>query len=106
MNSQALVRYKTNDYSLQIAYGQREVLVRSYVDQVAIGCGGDVIARHARCWDREDMVFDTIHYLPLLEQKTGALDQAAPLVGWDLPDEFATQRRLMEARLIKAVQRE
>ena len=28
------------------------------------------------------MVFDPIHYLPLLEQKIGALDQAAPLVGW------------------------
>ena len=26
----------------------------------------------------EDMVFDPIHYLPLLEHKIGALDQAAP----------------------------
>ena len=30
-------------------------------------------------------MFDPIHYLPLLEHKTGALDQAAPLAGWDLP---------------------
>lgn len=52
------------------------------------------------------MVFDPIHYLPLLEQKTGALDQAAPLAQWDLPDEFATLRRLMEARMIKAGRRE
>jgi len=29
----------------------------------------------------------------------GALDQAAPLQGWDLPTEFATLRRLLEARL-------
>jgi len=43
--------------------------------------------------------------LPLLEQKAGALDQAAPLAGWDLPDEFATLRRLMEARMIKAGRR-
>jgi hypothetical protein len=40
-----------------------------------------------------------LHYLPLLEQKVGALDQAAPLQGWDLPAEFATLRRLLEARL-------
>ena len=106
VNSQSLVRYKTNDYSVPVAYGHRDVWIRGYVDQVVIGCGGDVIARHPRCWDREDMVFDPIHYLPLLEQKTGALDQAAPLAEWDLPDEFATLRRLMEARMFKAGRRE
>ena len=52
------------------------------------------------------MVFDPIHYLPLLEQKIGALDQAAPLVGWDLPEAFATLRRLLEARMGKAGKRE
>ena len=106
VNSQSLVRYKTNDYSVPVAYGHREVWLRGYVDRIVIGCGGDVIARHPRCWDREDMVFDPVHYLPLLEQKTGALDQAAPLAGWDLPEEFATLRRLMEARMIKAGRRE
>jgi len=50
------------------------VRLRGYVDQVVIGCGGDIIARHARCRDREDMVFDPIHYLPLPEQKTCALE--------------------------------
>ena len=47
-----------------------------------------IIARHPRSYDREDMVFDPIHYLPLLEHKIGALDQAAPLAGWELPDAF------------------
>jgi hypothetical protein len=106
VNSQSLVRYKTNDYSVPVAYGHRDVWLRGYVDLVVIGCGGDVIARHPRCWDREDMVFDPVHYLPLLEQKVGALDQAAPLASWDLPAEFATLRRLMEARMIKAGRRE
>ena len=50
--------------------------------------------------------FDPVHYLPLLEKKIGALDQAAPLAGWDLPAEFQTLRRLMEARMIKAGRRE
>ena len=77
-----------------------------YVGEVVIGCGGEVIARHPRCYDREDLVFDPIHYLPLIEQKINALDQAAPLAEWDLPPEFATLRRLMEARMIKAGRRE
>lgn len=106
VSSQALVRYKTNDYSVPVAYGHLDVWVRGYVDRVVIGCGGEIIARHPRCYDRQDMVFDPVHYLPLLEKKIGALDQAAPLVGWDLPAEFQTLRRLMEARMIKAGRRE
>ena len=106
VNSQALVRYKTNDYSVPVAYGHRDVWVRGYVDRVVIGCGGEIIARHPRCYDREDMVFDPVHYLPLLEKKIGALDQAAPLAEWELPAEFQTLRRLMDARMIKAGRRE
>jgi transposase len=106
VSSQALVRYKTNDYSVPVAYGHRDVWLRGYVDQVVIGCGGEIIARHSRSYDREDMVFDPIHYLPLIEKKTNALDQAAPLAEWDLPPEFQTLRRLMEARMIKAGRRE
>jgi hypothetical protein len=106
VSSQALVRYKTNDYSVPVAYGHRDVWIRAYVDMVVIGCGADIIARHPRCYGREDMVFDPVHYLPLIEKKIGALDQAAPLAGWELPAEFQTLRRLMEARLLKAGRRE
>ena len=106
VSSQALVRYRTNDYSVPVAYGHRDVWVRGYVDEVVIGCGGEIVARHPRCYDREDMIFDPVHYLPLLEKKIGALDQAAPLAEWDLPPEFQTLRRLMEARMIKAGRRE
>ena len=52
------------------------------------------------------MIFDPLHYLALLEQKTRALDQAAPLAGWQLPECFATLRRLLEARLRKHGSRE
>jgi len=106
VSSQALVRYKTNDYSVPVAYGYRDVWIRGYVDVVVIGCGGEVIARHPRCYEREDMIFDPVHYLVLIERKINALDQAAPLAQWDLPPEFAALRRLMEARMTKAGRRE
>jgi len=106
VSSQALVRYKTNDYSVPVAYGHRDVWIRGYVDRVVIGCSGEIIARHPRSYEREDMVFDPVHYLSLLEKKINALDQAAPLAEWDLPPEFQTLRRLMEARMIKAGRRE
>ncbi len=105
-NSLSLVRYRTNDYSVPVAYGHQEVWVRGYVHEVVIGCGSAEIARHLRSYDREDLVFNPTHYLPLLEQKVGALDQAAPLVGWDLPEAFATLRRLLEAHMGKLGKRE
>ena len=106
VSSQSLVRYETNDYSVPVAYGHRDVWVRGYVDRVVIGCGGEVIARHPRSYEREDTIFEPIHYLPLIERKIGALDQAAPLAGWDLPPAFQTLRRLMEARSGRAGRRE
>jgi hypothetical protein len=104
--SLSLVRYRTNDYSVPTEYGHRQVLVKGYVHQVVIACGSDVIAMHARSYEHEATVFDPLHYLELLEQKTRALDQAAPLVGWQLPDCFLTLRRLLEARLGKSGSRE
>ena len=106
VSSLSLVRYRTNDYSVPVAYGHRDVLVRGYVDQVVISCGSEVIARHKRSYRRGDIVFDPIHYLPLLEQKIGALDQAAPLQDWDLPEEFGTLRRLLEFRMGRRGKRE
>ena len=106
VSSLSLVRYRTNDYSVPVAYGYRDVLVRGYVDAVVISCGTEVIARHPRSYERDDFVYDPIHYLPLLERKPGALDQAAPLQGWELPEEFGTLRRLLEARMGRRGKRE
>ena len=106
VNSLSLVRYRGNDYSVPPEYGHREVLVRGYVHEVVIACAADEIARHPRSYEREDFVFNPLHYLALLERKVGALEQAAPLAGWQLPAEFATLRVLLEARLGKPGKRE
>jgi transposase len=106
VSSLSLVRYRGNDYSVPTEYGHREVLVRGYVHEVVIACAAEEIARHPRSYEREDFVFNPLHYLALLENKIGALDQAAPLVGWGLPVEFATLRRLLEARMGKPGKRE
>ena len=106
VSSLSLVRYRGNDYSVPTQYGHQQVLVRGYVHEVVIACGTEVIARHPRSWEKEDYIFDPLHYLALIEQKTNALDQAAPLAGWELPQTFITLRRLLEARMGKAGKRE
>jgi hypothetical protein len=106
VSSLSLVRYRSNDYSVPTEYGHRQVWVKGYVHEVVIACASEVIARHQRSYERETVVFDPLHYLALLEQKTRALDQAAPLAGWLLPECFAQLRRLLEARLRKHGSRE
>jgi transposase len=106
VSSQALVRYETNDYSVPVEYGHRQVLVKAFVWELVIASSSEVIARHTRSYGREEMIFDPLHYLSLLEQKTNALDQAAPLQGWELPEGFTELRRQMEGRLGKRGRRE
>ena len=106
VTSTSMVRYRGNDYSVPVAYGHREVWIKGFVGSVVIGCVAEVIARHPRSYETDDMVFDPVHYLPLIERKIMAFDQAAPLQGWELPEAFTTIHRLLEARQGKTGKRE
>jgi hypothetical protein len=57
----------------KVAYAHHEVQVRGYVGEVVIGVGTEVVARHRRSYEKADMIFDPLHFLPLLERKIGAL---------------------------------
>jgi transposase len=106
ISSTALARYRNVDYSVPTAHAYTTVLVKGFVDEVVIAADGAEIARHPRSYEPGDMVCDPRHYLALIEIKPGALDQAAPLQGWDLPPGFAEMRRLLEARSGRAGKRE
>jgi len=99
VSSMSLVRYRNNDYSVPTRYGHQEVLAKGYVDRVEIACRDAVIAVHPRSYETADFVYNPLHYLALLEHKTKALDQAAPLDGWQLGECLHRLRRLMEARM-------
>ena len=99
VSSTALVRYRTNDYSVPTSYGFQDVVVKGFVDAVVILCGGREIARHPRSYGEGVFVSNPLHYLALIEMKPGALDQAAALQGWELPQVFQHLRHLLEARM-------
>jgi transposase len=99
VSSTALVRYRCNDYSVPTADGFQDVLVKGFVDEVVILCGGIEVARHPRCYGTGVFVPDPLHYLALIETKPNALDQAAALQRWDLPETFQHLRHLLEARM-------
>jgi transposase len=91
------VRFDANDYSVPTAYAHHKLTAVGTVDRVRIVAGDRVVAEHRRCWDRERVTYDPVHYLALLERKPGALDFAAPLQGWELPVCFGVLRRRLEA---------
>ena len=73
--------------------------MKAYVNEMVVIADGQEIARHRRSYEAGDFIFNPLHYLALLEQTVGALDQAASPQGRNLPDNFTTLRRLLEARL-------
>ena len=107
VNSLSLVRYRTNDYSVPVAYGHQEVWIRGYVHEVGYRlrrrdhCPTPPFLRPGRYGLRSD---------PLGLPLTGAQDRCPGsrprrLAGWELPDAFPTLRRLLEARMGKAGKR-
>jgi len=96
-DSESLVRFDTNDYSVPVQYAHRQLIVVATVAEVRLIYEDRLVARHWRCWGREQSFFEPIHYLALLERKPGGLDYARPLEDWQLPECFALLRRRLEA---------
>ena len=97
-SSLSLVRFDRNDYSVPVRCAHHPVVVKGSCRQVVIFCGGEEVARHRRLWDKEQVSFEPLHYLALLEKKPGALDFARPLSGWQLPECLQLLRRRLEGQ--------
>ena len=99
-NSESLVRFDTNDYSVPVDYAYHPVVAKGYSDRVIISYGNNTIAEHKRCWEKERQIFDPMHYLPLLTRKPGGLNHGLPLQDLELPTCFEVLRR----RLVREVE--
>jgi transposase len=97
VDSLSLVSVDANQYSVPTEFAHHPVTVIASVDTVRVVAGDRVAATHPRCWGREEVSYEPVHDLALLERKPGALDFAAPLEGWELPVCFGVLRRRLEA---------
>jgi transposase len=95
-SSISLVRFDSNDYSVPVAFAHHPIVAKGYCEEVVLCHLEQIVARHKRIWEKEQVSFDPVHYLALLERKPGALDQARPLSGWALPECFHVLRRRLE----------
>ena len=63
--------------------------MRGFVHEVIIGCGNEIIARHKRSYLSADMIFDPLHFLPLIEQKVDlSRFGSAPLIAYSATKEM------------------
>jgi transposase len=76
------VHYETNRYSVPVKYARKTVTVKAYPFTIDIYDGTHKLASHSRCYEREQDIFDPLHYLALLEQKPGAFEYAKPMRRW------------------------
>lgn len=99
VNSELLVRFDDNDYSVPMEFAYHDVIVKGYTDKVQICRFNEVIAVHVRCWDKQKQIFNPLHYLPLLERKPHSLPFALPFENFHLPGCFEVLRSRMEHEL-------
>jgi hypothetical protein len=75
------VRVRTNRYSVPLRPGTK-VQARVNADSVEVWHEGRRVARHERCYSRQQQVLDLEHYLDVLERKPGALAGSTALAQW------------------------
>jgi transposase len=75
------VRVRTNRYSIPLKPGTK-VEARVRADYVELWHEGRRVARHERCFSRQQQVLDLEHYLDVLERKPGALAGSTALAQW------------------------
>ncbi len=93
VSSTSLISVARNRYSVPCVWAGHRVSVRLYPDRVVIVADQQIVATHPRAVDRDHVVYDWQHYLPLVERKPGALRNGAPFA--DLPDPLQRLRRAL-----------
>ena len=76
------VVHDANRYSVPVDQAYRNLVLKAYPFRIDILHLDQVIASHPRCYERDQDVFDPLHYLPLLEQRPGAFEHAKPIRRW------------------------
>ncbi len=96
-NTLSLVRFDRNDYSVPTQYAHRAAVAVGSLDRVRIVIDDRVVAEHVRDWEAENVHYEPVHYLGLLQKKPNSLDFGRPFEQWDLPAGFAVLRRRLES---------
>lgn len=92
------VAFDCNRYSVPRRWAFQAVTVKAYVDRIEILANHQVVARHGRCYGRNQQILEPLHYLVTLGRRPGALDHSGVYRNWQLPATFAELRTALEQR--------
>ena len=95
---QALIRFERRGYSVPVRNAGQRLWVRAFAEQVEIWDVHSCVARHVRTAGPGEPVVDFWHYLPVLERKPGAFDQALPVRQARFPKEAEELLLALEER--------
>jgi len=90
------VRFDNNKYSVLSSAVGRPVEIHAYADRIVIRQDGVVVGEHARCFGRNEVIYDPWHYVPVLARKPGGLRNGAPFKNWVLPSAMEKVRRKLK----------
>ena len=84
LNGYSQVEVETNRYSVPTDQAAANLRVKLYPFRLEIYRPDqkEALASHARCYGQQQDILDPLHYLPLLEQRPGALNHAKPIRQW------------------------
>lgn len=94
-------RVRTNCYSIPLPPAT-VIMARPKADYVELWHQGKRVARHERCYRRQQQILDLEHYLDVLRKKPGALAGSTTLAQWRpkgrWPDSFDRLRQALNTR--------
>jgi hypothetical protein len=92
------IQFQTNTYSVPVRYVGHRLTLRADPFRVMLFAGEDLVANHARSYERAQVIEDFRHYVPLLLEKPFAVPFASALRGANLPPHWEAYRRELVAR--------
>jgi hypothetical protein len=78
VNGLGCVKVLTNSYSVPLPASE-QVHAKAYASRVELWHSGRCVARHERCYRRQQQILELEHYLDVLYRKPGALAGSKPL---------------------------
>jgi hypothetical protein len=96
VNSTACVHVDRNRYSVPVQYVNKVLSVHLDAEFISIhDKAAGIVARHSRCFDRNQFIFDVWHYVPLLKEKPGAFRDGLPFANMQLPDSISRVQNII-----------
>ena len=97
MSKTCLVQFDKNKYSVMAQAVGRPVEVHAYAERIAVRQDGMVVGDHARCFGRNQTIYDPWHYVPVLARKPGAMRNGAPFKDWAPPGALGRVQQKLKA---------